>query len=170
MRAWLKAAVILVLGLGICSAVCASLPYSADITAIKSTTIPNTWIYTISNTSTSPQYVLWLVGIEVDEETDVLNTVTPVGWSVDIESQPHFITWIYQSGELEAGDVQGGFTASFSCTPAFQSFTALMNNAETGEAPCVDGNVLTPEPTGAAILLAGLAPMAAFALRRRPRG
>lgn len=169
MRAWLTAALILVAGLGICTAGVASLPYSVDVSATKSTTIPNTWIYTVCNTSPSPQYVLWLVGIEVDDGTDVLKTVTPAGWTADTESQPHFITWMYQSGELGSGEMRTGFTAQFNGTPAFQNFTALMNNSETGEAPCLDGVVSVPEPAGAAVLLTGLSPLTAFALRRRFR-
>jgi len=170
MRAWLMAALIMIAGLGICSAVCASLPYDADVTAVKSTTIPNTWIYTMHNTSASQEYTLWLIGLEVDEQTEVLNTVTPVGWSVDTDSQPHFITWMYYAGEIEAGGTQTGFQAQFTCAPAFQNFTALMSNNETGEAPTVDGIVTLPEPAGIAILLTGLAPLVAFTLRRRPRG
>lgn len=169
MRALPTAALMLATGLGICSAVCASLPYSAQIIGTKTTTSPNTWIYTVHNTSTSPDYVLWLFGIEVDDQSDVTDTVTPPGWSADDESQPHFITWMYYAGELEAGGIMSGFQAQFTSPPTFQGFTAMFNNAETGEAPCIDGMVQTPEPAGAAILLTGLAPIAGLALRRRRR-
>lgn len=119
------------------------------------------------NTSTTSDYVLWLFGIEVDEQNDVASTVTPAGWSADTDSQPHFIAWMYNAGELEAGGIRSGFEAQFSGSPAFQRFTAMFNNADTGEAPCIDGIVQTPEPSGAVILLAGLAPVAGFAFRRR---
>ena len=168
MRALPTAALILVIGLGVCAGASAALPYGAEILAAKSTTIPNTWIYTVHNTSTAPQFVLWVFGIEVDEETNVLGTATPAGWSVDDESDPHFITWMYWSGELEAGGSRTGFEATFTGTPAFQSFTALFNNNDTGEAPVVDGVVTpTPEPAGALVLLTGLAPFAAATIRRR---
>ena len=168
MRALPTAALILVAWMGVCAAVSADLPYGADIFAAKSTTNPHTWIYTVHNTSTAPQYVLWVFGIEVDDQTDVLSTLTPAGWSVDTESQPHFITWMYLSGELEAGGSRTGFEAAFTGAPTFQSFTALFNNDETGEAPVVDGIVrAAPEPSGAAILLTGLVPIAAAVLRRR---
>jgi len=172
MRALTTAALILVAGLGVCAAVGADLPYGAEILAAKSTTIPHTWIYTVHNTSTAPQYVLWVFGIEVDDQVDVLSTLTPAGGSVDDESQPHFITWMYLSGELEAGGYRTGFAATFSGAPAYQTFTAMFNNNDTGEAPVVDGVVRAmPEPTGALALLAGLASIASAALkRRRTRG
>ncbi len=167
MRALPTAALILAIGLGVCAGASADLPYGAEIVAAKSTTTPDTWVYTVRNTSTGPQYVLWVFGIEVDEETNVLGTVTPAAWSVDDESDPHFMTWMYLTGELEAGGSQTGFEATFTCTPAFQSFTAMFNNNDTGEAPVVDGDVILPEPTGALVLLTGLAPVAAVAIRRR---
>jgi hypothetical protein len=167
MRALLMAAVILAVGVGICSASWADLPYSAQIVAAKSATSPNTWVYTVRNTSTSSDYVLWLFGIEVDELNDVATTVTPSGWSADTDSQPHFITWMYYAGELEAGGAQSGFQAVYSGPPAFQNFTALFDNAATGEVPSIDGIVQTPEPATAVILLTGLAPIAGIALRRR---
>lgn len=170
MRALLTAALILIAGLGIWSAACAGLPYSADVVAARGAAA-DTWLYTVSNTSTLPQYVLWIVAIEVDDQIDVSSVVTPYGWTADIDSQPHFITWMYMAGELEAGETQSGFEACFSGTPALQTYTALFDNSETGEAPCADGIVRTaPEPTGVAVLLTGLAPVAAFALRRRLRG
>jgi len=168
MRAFPTAALILVAGLGVCAGVSAGVPYGAEILAAKSTTSPNTWIYTVHNTSTVPQYVLWVFGIEVDDQVEVLSTVTPAGWSVDAESDPHFITWMYLSGELEAGGSRTGFEARFTGTPASQTFTAMFSNNETGEAPVVDGVVRgMPEPMGVLVLLAGLTPIAAAALRRR---
>lgn len=171
MRALPTAALILVVGLGVCAGASADLPYGAEVLAAKSTTIPNTWVYTVYNTSTAPQYVLWIFGIEVDEDTNVLSTLTPAGWIVDDQSDPHFITWMYLSGELGAGDSQTGFAATFTGTPAFQSFTAMFNNNETGEAPVVDGPVRpVPEPTGALVLVTGLAPVVAAVARRRRIG
>ncbi len=168
MRALQTVALILIIGLGVCAAANADLPYGAEIFAANSTTNPNTWIYTVHNTSTAPQYVMWVFGIEVDEQTNVLSTVTPSRWSVDDESDPHFITWMYLSGELEPGDSCTGFTATFTGTPAFQNFTAMFNNSETGASPCIEGIVNTvPEPAGIAVLLTGLTPIAAAAVRRR---
>lgn len=170
MRALPTAALILVVGLGVCAGASADLPYGAEILAAKSITIPNTWIYTVRNTSTSQNFVLWIFGIEIDEDTEVLSTVTPAGWSVDDQSDPHFITWLYLTGELEAGESQTGFAATFTRTPLFQSFTAMFANNETGEAPVVEGIVRpVPEPASAVVLLAGLAPTAAAARRRRTR-
>lgn len=167
MRALLMAAAILAVGVGACSVLLADLPYSADIVAVRSVDSPNTWVYTVRNTSTSSDYVLWLFGIEVDEPNDVASTVTPSGWSADSESQPHFVTWMYSAGEVEAGGIQSGFQAEYSGPPSFQKFTAMFNNAATGEAPCIDGIVQIPEPATAAILLTGFAPIAGIALRRR---
>jgi len=168
MRALPTAALILVIGLAVCASASADLPYCAEIVATKSTTAPNTWIYTVNNTSTAPQYALWVFGIEVDENTSVLSTITPAGWTVDDESDPHFITWIYMAGELEAGGSRTGFAATFTGTPAFQGFTAMFDNTDTGESRVMDGMVSgAPEPSGALVLLTGLAPLVAAGMRRR---
>lgn len=170
MRALLTAALLLVIGLSVFSVACADEQYSAEVTAVKSTAVPNTWIYTVRNTSSSSQYALWLFGIEVDQQTDAVNAITPGGWSADTESQEHLVQWVYLTGSLAVGAQKGGFQATFSGSPSFQRFTAQFDNAVTGEVPEAHGVVSTPEPAGIAVLLTGLAPFVGFALRRRSRG
>lgn len=174
MRALLTAALVLVVGLGIFSAASAA-RYDAEVTATKSTTAANTWIYTVRNAGTEPFFVLQVFNIQVDDQTDVLSTVTPGGWSVDTESQPHFITWTFDTsgtdgtGGLQAGVAQAGFQATFSGTPVAQEYSVSLYNGQSGECPSLDGTVSTPEPGGMALLLTGFAPLAALALRRRIR-
>lgn len=171
MRALLTAALLLIIGLGIWSTACADLPYGAQVVAVQSTSAPYTWTYTVRNTSILPQFTLWGFAIEVDKQTDPLNIVTPGGWIVNTD-QEHLVTWMYMSGELQPGSKKAGFQATFGGSPAFQRFTAMFDNAETGESPSTIGMVETslPEPAGAAVLLTGFAPFVGYALRRRSRG
>lgn len=168
MRALLTAALVLIIGLGVLSVVCADVPYSAQVTAVQST-LPNTWTYTVQNTSSVNQYKLWAFGIEVDEGSAPLTTSQPVGWTPNFD-QENLVLWIYAS-ELGVGIQKSGFQATFSAPPAFQRFTAQFDNSYTGEVPEYHGIVsgTTPEPAGVAVLLTGLAPFVGLAFRRKLR-
>ncbi len=167
MRALLTAALVLLTGLTAVSAVCADVPYSAQVTAVQSTDTPCTWIYTVQNTSAEPQYKLWAFGIEVDDQTDPVYTTAPRSWAVNTD-QEHVVLWMYSSA-LSSGAQKTGFQITFSGLPAFQRFTAQFDNSLTGEIPEFHGIVSAPEPAGVAVLLTGLAPFIGCALRRKSR-
>lgn len=172
MRALLTAAIVLAVGLGMCSMIQAE-PYSARVEGTIIGPGSNGWTYAVFNTSTSSDYDLWVFTIEVDEGCDVFGTVTPPEWSVDTTGAPHFITWMYQTAVLPTRQSFYGFQAVFTSTPQTQYFTALFNNNVDQTCPYLEGGVTvtaSPEPAGALVLLTGLGPFAALALRRRGRG
>ncbi len=127
---------------------------------------PTTWEYTLTNTSSSSNYTVWLFALEVDENTDVLSVVTPSGWWSD-STVEHFISWMYVSGELPAGESQAGFQAQFSQKPELQSWTVMFNNIDTGESPSECGFVAAvPEPSSIIALLAGIGGLAGLKKRK----
>ncbi|MCL5104663.1 MAG: hypothetical protein M1133_11210 [Armatimonadetes bacterium] len=129
---------------------------------------PEAWSYTVTNTSTSLNYTVWLVSIEVDEGAEINNVYTPVGWAADW-SEPHFITLISTSTDLAAGQSKSGFVAEYSSRPVYQNWSAMFNNiADPFESPTTGGSVLTnlPEPGSLAVLIVGLGFAAGLARRR----
>ncbi len=170
MRALLTAAVVLAVGLGLCSAALAE-AWSAEVYASPGLPGTNSWTYTVRNTSSASYYSLWVFTIEVDEACEVLSTVTPEGWSVDT-SEPHFITWMHLTDAVPAGSQLEGFEAVFSAEPKSQAFTALFYDDLYFTCPYVEGLVTVgavPEPTSALVLLTGCGPLAALLWRRRVR-
>ncbi|MEN6357080.1 MAG: PEP-CTERM sorting domain-containing protein [Armatimonadota bacterium] len=130
---------------------------------------PSVWAYTLTNSSTSLSYTAWLLAIEVDESTDVLNVSSPSGWICDT-TVPHFISWMYLTDELSAGDTETGFQARFSNAPAYQSWTVMFNNTDNpGESPSESGSVDTavPEPASVIALIVGVISLAGAKMRRR---
>ena len=172
MRALLTAAVVLAVGLGLCSAAWTN-AWNCEVYAAPGAPGSNTWTYTVRNTSTASYYSLWVFTIEVDDLCNVSSTVTPSGWSVDTISEPHFITWMYQTGAVPAGEGCAGFSATFTSAPQSQAYTALFNDDLYFTCPYTEGQVTvaatTPEPAGALVLLSGCGPVVAFMLRRRSR-
>lgn len=173
MRALLPAvAIVAALCLGCGSAWCLEIgvqPYAAQVVGIK-TGGPdsNTWTYTVYNTSPVADYDLWLIAIEVDDAVEVVNAVSPAGWAADATSQPHFVSWICYVGEVGQGAFQTGFEATFSTAPVLQTYSAMFNNANTGEYPVDSGPVtFAPEPASMSVLVAGLMSVAALLRRRR---
>lgn len=180
MRALLIAAAFMIL---CCSCALASLmepadaPYSAEVIGTQAAPGSNTWNYTVTNTSLSSSYVVWLLSIEVDpidmvspdQAAEILNYTNVPGWiaSFDPEVGKNTINWFTYSRDLPAGESQIGFQITFSKAPQYQSWTAMLNNIENaGETPVVFGNVQTiPEPMGIAALLCGLTALAG--IRRR---
>ncbi len=168
MRALLTAAVVLAVGLGLCSAALAE-AWSAEVYAYPGSPGSNSWTYTVRNTSSSPYYSLWVFSIEVDGDCDVSSTVTPDGWSVDSINQPHFITWMYQTDAVAAGAQFSGFEAVFSSAPTSQEYIALFYDDLNFTCPTADGPVTvaaTPEPAGLLVVLGGCGPLLALARKR----
>lgn len=172
MRALLTAAVVLAIGLGLCSGAWTD-AWSAGVTGTPGAPGSNSWTYAVRNTSTASYYSLWVFTIEVDDVCGVSSTVTPDGWSVDTDSEPHFITWMYQTGELAAGKEVTGFQATFTSEPRSQAYTALFNDSLNFTCPYTEGPVTlvgaVPEPGSLLVLLTGCGPLAALALRRKLR-
>lgn len=173
MRALLTAAIVLAVGLGLCSVAWAE-AYGAEVCGSPGTPGSNTWTYTVRNTSAGSYYSLWYFTIEVDDLCSVSSTVTPDGWSADTKSYPHLITWMYQTGLVPAGGEVPGFTATFTSAPTSQIFTAQLYDDVNQTSPYLEGPVTiaanTPEPASMLVMLTGFSPLAALALRRRGRG
>ncbi|MCE5323731.1 PEP-CTERM sorting domain-containing protein [bacterium] len=130
---------------------------------------PSAWVYTLTNTSASANYTIWLLAIEVDESTDVLNVSSPSGWACDT-SVPHFISWMYVTNELYAGESENGFQAEYSAAPAYQSWTVMFNNIDNpGESPSEFGVLETavPEPASMIAMLVGITSLVGVKMRRR---
>lgn len=145
-------------------------PYNAQVLGIPTGSSSLTsWTYTVTNTSPSPDYTIWLVQIEVDEGTKVVSALGPSGWATMYEpGTESYVMWFCTSADLPVGESLGGFRANFDSEPAYQSWTAQFNNTQNpGENPVGFGSVLTPEPGGIAAMLMGLAPFAWLTLRRR---
>lgn len=171
MRALLTAAVVLAVGLGLCSVALAE-DWSAEVYASPGAPGSNSWTYAVHNTSAAPYYGLWVFTIEVDQLCTVSSTVTPHGWSVDTLSEPHYITWMYQTGDVAAGAGFSGFEATFSLAPQSQAYTALFCDDLNFTCPYTEGLVTViaaPEPAGMLILATGCGPLIALALRRKVR-
>lgn len=172
MRALLTAAVVLAVGLGLCSAAWTE-AWSAEVYACPGAPSSNSWTYMVRNTSSASYYSLWVFTIEVDNLCGVSSTVTPDGWSVDTISEPHFITWMYQMGDVPAGGAFSGFQATFTSAPQSQTYTALFDDDLNFTCPYTEGQVTVaavPEPASLLVLLTGFGPLAALALRRRGLG
>ncbi len=141
-------------------------PYSATVFGHR--TVTQDWTYTLENTSEDANYTVWLLQIEVDEQTEVLSASRSTGWAVDI-SVPHFVTWIATSSELMKGESNSGFGVTYCVCPQYQNWSAMFNNiGDPSECPSDGGSIRmaeTPEPSALAALLVGLA--AVFRPRRK---
>ena len=171
MRALLTAAVVLAVGLGLCSAAWTE-AWSAEVYAYPGAPGSNSWTYTVRNTSAASYYSLWVFTIEVDDLCGVSSTVAPDGWSVDTISEPHFITWMYQTGDIPAGEGFFGFEATYTSAPRSQAYTALFDDYLNFTCPYTEGQVIVaavPEPASLLTLLIGCGPLGALTLRRRGR-
>lgn len=149
-------------------------PYGASVVGTPpSGTASLSWTYRVTNTSAFDRYTLWLVAIEVDEDTEVLGAISPDGWAVDYESQPHFVTWMCYATELPRDTSQDGFGITFDGQPGYQMYSAMFTNTENpGDTPVDFGDVIlgagqTPEPTSAAALVLGLSSIVGIRLRKR---
>lgn len=173
-RAFLTAVAAISLAAGSCgSALCqAEQPYGAAVYGVRtaSGSGSETWTYTLQNTSTSPEYTILLVQIEVDEGTDVVSASAPTGWEVDIK-MPHFITLSCIGDDLLAGKSAYGFDVVYSACPEFQNWSAMFKNAfDPYESPADGGMVdiaAVPEPATLTALLIGLAALARPLKRRK---
>lgn len=143
--------------------------YSASVTAqrILSTT-GNEWVYLVRNTSPSPDYVIWLLQIEVDEQTTVMGASSPQFWHADL-NVPGLVFWStsQSGGYIQSGTSQDAFQASYDSEPAYQYWTVMFKNVTVpGDTPVDFGDVLVPEPGSAAVLI-GLAALTPRLIRRR---
>ncbi|MHB9036534.1 MAG: PEP-CTERM sorting domain-containing protein [Armatimonadota bacterium] len=130
---------------------------------------PSIWDYTLTNTSPNTSYTVWLLAIEIDEATEVVNINSPRGWACDW-SVPHFISWMYVTGELSTAQSQIGFQAEFSQVPEYQTWTVMFNNTDNpGESPTDFGTVATslPEPSSVVALMLGVTALAGLKNRKR---
>ncbi|MCE5198693.1 MAG: PEP-CTERM sorting domain-containing protein [Armatimonadota bacterium] len=133
------------------------------------------WQYTLLNSSIDPSYTVWLLGISVNEEASAISAPEFEGWVSDVETDPHFITWMYGTGELAAGESENRFIVEFDTEPVTQSWTVLFNyttpegNVEmASEVGDVQVQVTeTPEPGSIAALALGLMTMGVGFIRKR---
>jgi hypothetical protein len=130
------------------------------------------WNYTFVNDSSSEDYSIWLVQIDVDPGIYVMGASAPTGWTADFE-QPnpdHFVTWTCNSPELEVKDQLQGFQAVFDTRPTYQGWSAQISNSKDPDAILSDSGVVTTvEPGACTALLTGLIGVTAFAMRRHRR-
>ncbi len=127
------------------------------------------WNYSIFNTSSSSEYGVWLLAVEVDENVNVIGAFSPIGWQVDTEI-PHLITWICMSGYVSHGETQVGFAAAFDKEPVFQGWAVMFRNQEDpSETPVDFGEVasVVPEASGLVVILTGIAPILATLRRKK---
>ena len=168
MRVFIFAAVLIVCCSQTACLAASAQPYSALVSGqqvgIAGST---TWEYSLTNTSSSSSYTVWLLAIELDEATEITGVTSPQGWWCDW-TIPHFISWMYVTGELPAGATQTGFQAQLSDAPEFQSWTVMFNNIDTGESPSECGIVsaAVPEPTSIMTLFMGIAGLAGLIKRK----
>lgn len=144
--------------------------YGACITGMR---IPGDeqerWSYSLQNTSSDDNYTIFMLQLEVDEDTPIVSINSPDLWTPDT-TVPHFITWTYD-GELEASAIQNGFEVQYSTAPVYQSWSVMFNNTDNPYlSASVGGDVLVaplPEPTGISSLVVGLVAFAGAFMRRR---
>lgn len=178
MRAFLIAIAVLVLAL---SASTPTMAWSIDGTQLFSaavsgenitTTVPQTWVYTLKNTSPSSVYEISLLQIDVDEGTDIISAFKPAGWdepNLDVEN---FVSWTCNrnaSFRIKAGQSINEFKVVFSKKPEYQNWSVMFVNTESDESPADGGAVVmgspVPEPTSLAAFVVGLASL--VGLRKR---
>lgn len=142
--------------------------YNADVCGAPTGVAgPVGWAYWVANTSGSMDYSVWLLQIEVDENTDILSVQTPAGWRPDT-TVPHLAMWTCSPGGLAAGASLTGFAALFGSEPTTQGWTVMFRNSSSpGDMPVAFGMVSTPEPASILAILTGLASVAASSLKRR---
>jgi len=142
-------------------------PYSAVVTGAPGG--PNEWLYTVTNASSSTDFSIWLLQIEVDDRAYVESVSSPSGWTANLDV-PFLIMWMTGSDYVPAGEPLSGFRAQFSSQPAYQCWTVMFKNAAVqGEYPVDFGNVLVSEPAAYLAILTGLASIAARLGKRRGR-
>ncbi len=175
MRARLFAVTLVVVAvscLTVWSAAPAAESYSATVVAQKVSEVAgDQWVYTVSNTSTNPDYVIWLLQIEVDEQTITAGASSPQYWHVDLDV-PGLVFWStsQSGGYVQSGSSNDGFQASYESEPAYQYWTVMFKNITVPEdTPVEFGDVIVPEPGAAAGIFVGLVSLAAQLTRRRER-
>ena len=142
-------------------------PYDALVTGAP--VGPNAWVYTITNTSSDPNYSVWLLQIEVDDRTNVLGVASPVMWTANLDV-PYLVMWMTGSAFVPAGQARSGFRATYDSVPAYQCWTVMFRNETVpGEFPVGFGNVLVPEPGVVLAMLTGMASLIAQLRKRRGR-
>jgi len=148
-------------------------PYGACVIgALASPLSQSVWDYKLVNNSSSADYSICLVQIDIDADTFVIGATAPNGWTAYFEqaSLDHFVTWICGSSELQANDELSGFQAVFTQRPAYQGWSAQFSNSQDpDETLSESGEVVTIEPGACAALLTGLMSVTAFAIRRHRR-
>lgn len=146
-------------------------PFSALVAGVAVDPAGQTWEYTLTNTSSSPDYSIWLFQIDTDVENYVISTASPAGWQANTDPQtPNLVTWLYTnaSGGLQAGAKLTGFRASFQSRPLKQSWTVMFDNAALpGDTPVAYGDIMTPEPGALPALLAGIIALKGAISRKR---
>jgi hypothetical protein len=144
-------------------------PFSALVVGVAVDPTGQTWEYTLKNTSSSPDYSIWLFQIDTEVENYVVSAKSPAGWMVNTDPQtPNLVTWLYGSGSLKAGDELTGFRASFQSRPLRQGWTVIFDNASLpGDTPVAYGEVITPEPGALLALLAGIVALKGAVIRKR---
>jgi hypothetical protein len=148
-------------------------PYGARVIGAPADPISqNVWNYTFVNSSSSTDYSVWLVQVDVDADTFVTGAGAPAGWTAYFE-QPnpdHFVTWMCGSPGLQMNDEVTGFQAVFNRQPTYQGWSAQFSDSADPDALLSDsGEVMIAEPGGCAALLTGLISVTAFAMRRHRR-
>jgi len=142
-------------------------PYSAVVTGVPGG--PNAWLYAVMNTSSSTDFSIWLLQIEVDERTSVVGVSSPSGWTANLDVE-FVVMWMTGSDYVPAGQSLPGFQAEFDSEPAYQCWTVMFRNAAVqGECPVDFGNVLLNEPGAILAILTGLASLGAQLRKRRGR-
>lgn len=144
-------------------------PFSALVAGVAVDSTGQTWEYTLKNTSSSPDYSIWLFQIDTEVENYVVSTKSPAGWIANTDPQtPNLVTWLYGSGGLKAGDELTGFRASFQSRPLRQGWTVIFDNASLpGDTPVAYGDVMMPEPGALLALLAGIIALKGAVSRKR---
>ncbi len=145
-------------------------PFGAAVTATPpGPSAVESWVYTLTNTSSSPDYVAWLLQIEVDVQTAVISSTSPKGWMASVDPQtPNLVTWFCSGDYLTSKASLSGFGVTYTSKPLYQGWTVMLDNEQVpGDSPVVFGDVVIPEPGSALAVLVGVISMAGLAGRRR---
>ncbi len=144
-------------------------PFSALVTGVALDSTEQMWEYTLTNTSSSSDYSIWLLQIETDVENRAVSTASPAGWQTITDPQtPNLVTWICGVSGLQAGTKLTGFRVLFQSRPLRQNWTVIFDNiALPGDTPVAYGEVIMPEPGGLMALLSGIIALKCAISRRR---